>query len=48
MNGITEEADPTIYSGKVIRPLRSVDPTQTEYQGMIEIVDEGKNISIMF
>ncbi|TKC49841.1 hypothetical protein EI555_011802 [Monodon monoceros] len=41
VNGITEEADPTIYSGKVIRPLRSVDPTQTEYQGMIEIMDEG-------
>uniref|UniRef100_A0AAA9TTF3 Cold shock domain containing E1 n=1 Tax=Bos taurus TaxID=9913 RepID=A0AAA9TTF3_BOVIN len=41
VNGITEEADPTIYSGKVIRPLRSVDPTQNEYQGMIEIVDEG-------
>ena len=48
MNGITEEADPTIYSGKVIRPLRSVDPTQNEYPGMIEIVDEGKNIFIMF
>lgn len=46
VNGITEEADPTIYSGKVIRPLRSVDPTQTEYQGMIEIVEEGKNIPI--
>ncbi|XP_036622048.1 cold shock domain-containing protein E1 isoform X3 [Trichosurus vulpecula] len=41
VNGTTEEADPTIYSGKVIRPLRSVDPTQTEYQGMIEIVEEG-------
>lgn len=41
VNGITEEADPTIYSGKVIRPLRSVDPTQTEYRGMIEIVKEG-------
>ncbi|XP_073752198.1 cold shock domain-containing protein E1 isoform X4 [Callorhinus ursinus] len=41
VNGITEEADPTVYSGKVIRPLRSVDPTQTEYQGMIEIVEEG-------
>lgn len=46
MNGITEEADPTIYSGKVIRPLRSVDPTQTEYQGMIEIVEEGKSIPV--
>ncbi|KAI5939334.1 Cold shock domain-containing protein E1 [Manis javanica] len=41
VNGMTEEADPTIYSGKVIHPLRSVDPTQTEYQGMIEIVEEG-------
>ncbi|MBZ3878482.1 Cold shock domain-containing protein E1 [Sciurus carolinensis] len=41
VNGITEEADPTIYSGKVIRPLRGVDPTQIVYQGMIEIVDEG-------
>ncbi|XP_056675220.1 cold shock domain-containing protein E1 isoform X4 [Monodelphis domestica] len=41
VNGTAEEADPTIYSGKVIRPLRSVDPTQTEYQGMIEIVEEG-------
>uniref|UniRef100_A0A287DFK1 CSD domain-containing protein n=1 Tax=Ictidomys tridecemlineatus TaxID=43179 RepID=A0A287DFK1_ICTTR len=41
VNGITEEADPTIYSGKVIRRLRGVDPTQIEYQGMIEIVDEG-------
>ncbi|EHB03945.1 Cold shock domain-containing protein E1 [Heterocephalus glaber] len=41
VNGITEEADPTIYSGKVICPLRSVDPTQSEYQGMIEIVEKG-------
>uniref|UniRef100_A0A2K5IF16 Cold shock domain containing E1 n=1 Tax=Colobus angolensis palliatus TaxID=336983 RepID=A0A2K5IF16_COLAP len=41
VNGITEEADPTICSGKVIHPLRSVDPTQTEYQEMIEIVEEG-------
>lgn len=44
VNGITEEANPTIYSGKVIRPLRGVDPTQIEYQGMIEIVEEGKHI----
>uniref|UniRef100_A0A452SGU8 CSD domain-containing protein n=1 Tax=Ursus americanus TaxID=9643 RepID=A0A452SGU8_URSAM len=41
VNGITEEADSTIYSGKVICPLKSVDPTQTEYQGRIEIVEEG-------
>uniref|UniRef100_A0A7M4FBE2 Cold shock domain-containing protein E1 n=1 Tax=Crocodylus porosus TaxID=8502 RepID=A0A7M4FBE2_CROPO len=40
VNGITEEADPTVYSGKVIRPLRSVDPTQTEYQGMIEVMED--------
>jgi hypothetical protein len=46
VNGITEEADPTIYSGKVIRPLRGVDPTQIEYQGMIEIVEEGKHKSV--
>ncbi|KAM5256072.1 cold shock domain-containing protein E1-like [Ctenodactylus gundi] len=46
VNGITEEADPTVYSGKVIRPLRSVDPTQTEYQGMIEIVEEVLWISL--
>ncbi|KAL0609814.1 Cold shock domain-containing protein E1 [Plecturocebus cupreus] len=32
VNGITEEADPTIYCGKVIRPLKSVDPRQTEYE----------------
>uniref|UniRef100_A0A8C3V5W1 Cold shock domain-containing protein E1 n=1 Tax=Catharus ustulatus TaxID=91951 RepID=A0A8C3V5W1_CATUS len=42
VNGITEEADPTVYSGKVIRPLRSVDPTQTEYQGMIEVMEDGE------
>ena len=27
--------------GKVVRPLRSVDPTQTEYQGLIEVAEEG-------
>lgn len=27
--------------GKVIRPLRSVDPSQTEYQGLIEVTEEG-------
>lgn len=42
VNGATEEADPTVYTGKVIRPLRSVDPTQTEYQGMIEVMEDGK------
>ncbi|XP_070601788.1 cold shock domain-containing protein E1 isoform X6 [Erythrolamprus reginae] len=42
VNGITDEADPTCYTGKVIRPLRSVDPTQTEYQGMIEVMEDGE------
>jgi hypothetical protein len=41
VNGITEEANPTIYSGKAIRPLRGVDPTQIEYQGLTETVEEG-------
>uniref|UniRef100_A0A287D308 Cold shock domain-containing protein E1 n=1 Tax=Ictidomys tridecemlineatus TaxID=43179 RepID=A0A287D308_ICTTR len=41
VNSITQEADPTIYSDNVIFPLRGVDPIQIEYQGMIEIVDEG-------
>ncbi|XP_023964047.1 cold shock domain-containing protein E1 isoform X1 [Chrysemys picta bellii] len=42
VNGATEDADPTVYTGKVIRPLRSVDPTQTEYQGMIEVMEDGE------
>nr|KAF6387585.1 hypothetical protein mMyoMyo1_008063 [Myotis myotis] len=40
VNGITEEADPIMYSDKVINPLRGVDPTQTEYQEIIEIMEE--------
>ncbi|XP_073523233.1 cold shock domain-containing protein E1 isoform X4 [Phyllobates terribilis] len=40
VNGSTDEVDPTVYWGKVVRPLRSVDPTQTEYQGMIELLEE--------
>ncbi|KAM8975605.1 cold shock domain-containing protein E1 isoform 5-T5 [Pelodytes ibericus] len=35
-----DEVDPTMFWGKVVRPLRSVDPTQTEYQGMIELQEE--------
>ncbi len=31
----------TVIMGKVIRPLRSVDPSQTEYQGLIEVTEEG-------
>uniref|UniRef100_H3BGI0 Cold shock domain containing E1 n=1 Tax=Latimeria chalumnae TaxID=7897 RepID=H3BGI0_LATCH len=43
VNGPNEdEVSPTVYLGKVIRPLRSVDPTQTEYQGVIEVTEEGE------
>lgn len=36
------EIDDPVFWGKVIRPLRSVDPTQNEYQGLIEITEEEK------
>ncbi|XP_053561274.1 cold shock domain-containing protein E1 [Bombina bombina] len=42
VNGENDDVDPMVYWGKVIRPLRSVDPTQTEYQGMIELLEEDK------
>uniref|UniRef100_A0A668AR89 Cold shock domain containing E1, RNA-binding n=1 Tax=Myripristis murdjan TaxID=586833 RepID=A0A668AR89_9TELE len=41
MNGTGEDVGATVMLGKVIRPLRSVDPSQTEYQGLIEITEEG-------
>ncbi|XP_038675875.1 cold shock domain-containing protein E1 isoform X6 [Scyliorhinus canicula] len=41
VNGPSDEVYPTVYSGKVVRPLRSVDPQQAEYQGLIEITEEG-------
>ncbi|KAM7410896.1 hypothetical protein PAMA_021052 [Pampus argenteus] len=41
VNGIGEDVSVTVMSGKVIRPLRSVDPSQTEYQGLIETTEEG-------
>uniref|UniRef100_A0A3P8UNU9 Cold shock domain-containing protein E1 n=1 Tax=Cynoglossus semilaevis TaxID=244447 RepID=A0A3P8UNU9_CYNSE len=41
VNGVGEEVSTTLMMGKVIRPLRSVDPSQTEYQGLIEITEEG-------
>ncbi|XP_069383181.1 cold shock domain-containing protein E1 isoform X23 [Paralichthys olivaceus] len=41
VNGIGEDVSVTLMMGKVIRPLRSVDPSQTEYQGLIEITEEG-------
>ncbi|KAM3871894.1 cold shock domain-containing protein E1 [Diretmus argenteus] len=41
MNGVCEDVGVTVLLGKVVRPLRSVDPSQTEYQGLIEVTDEG-------
>ncbi|XP_071331520.1 cold shock domain-containing protein E1 isoform X2 [Trachinotus anak] len=45
VNGIGEDVSVTVMMGKVIRPLRSVDPSQTEYQGLIEVTEEGGNKS---
>ncbi|GCB86710.1 hypothetical protein scyTo_0027380, partial [Scyliorhinus torazame] len=41
VNGPSDEVYPTVYTGKVVRPLRSLDPQQAEYQGLIEITEEG-------
>ncbi|KAG7226859.1 hypothetical protein INR49_022154, partial [Caranx melampygus] len=41
VNGIGEDVSVAVMMGKVIRPLRSVDPSQTEYQGLIEVSEEG-------
>uniref|UniRef100_A0A672J9F6 Cold shock domain-containing protein E1 n=1 Tax=Salarias fasciatus TaxID=181472 RepID=A0A672J9F6_SALFA len=41
VNGIGEDVSTTVLTGKVIRPIRSVDPSQTEYQGLIEVSEEG-------
>lgn len=42
MKALSEDIDPTVMAGKVVRPLRSVDPSQTEYQGLIEVMEEGQ------
>lgn len=41
VNGAGEDVSTTVMAGKVIRPIRSVDPSQTEYQGLIEVIEEG-------
>uniref|UniRef100_A0A665VRR8 Cold shock domain-containing protein E1 n=1 Tax=Echeneis naucrates TaxID=173247 RepID=A0A665VRR8_ECHNA len=41
VNGVGDDVGVTVMMGKVIRPLRSVDPSQTEYQGLIEVAEEG-------
>uniref|UniRef100_A0A665VQB5 Cold shock domain-containing protein E1 n=1 Tax=Echeneis naucrates TaxID=173247 RepID=A0A665VQB5_ECHNA len=42
VNGVGDDVGVTVMMGKVIRPLRSVDPSQTEYQGLIEVAEEGR------
>ncbi|XP_035662582.1 cold shock domain-containing protein E1-like isoform X13 [Branchiostoma floridae] len=37
---VAEETDPTVQHGKVVRPLRSIDPQQPEYQGLIQLTHE--------
>lgn len=46
VNGLGEDIGSTVMSGRVVRPLRSVDPSQTEYQGLIEVTEEGKDYFI--
>lgn len=41
VNAIGDDVSSTVLMGKVIRPLRSVDPSQTDYQGLIEVTEEG-------
>lgn len=41
VNGIGDDVGGTVMTGKVIRPIRSVDPSQTEYQGLVEFSEEG-------
>ncbi|XP_063064743.1 cold shock domain-containing protein E1 isoform X4 [Engraulis encrasicolus] len=46
VNGIGEDVGATVLLGKVTRPLRSVDPSQTEYQGLIEVTEEAAPITM--
>ncbi|XP_055510797.1 cold shock domain-containing protein E1 isoform X6 [Leucoraja erinacea] len=43
VNDPSDEVYPTVYTGKVLRPLRSVDPQQAEYQGLVEVTEEGSD-----
>uniref|UniRef100_A0A8C8CTF9 Cold shock domain-containing protein E1-like n=1 Tax=Oncorhynchus tshawytscha TaxID=74940 RepID=A0A8C8CTF9_ONCTS len=40
VNSVGQDVGETVMLGKVVRPLRSVDPSQTEYQGLIELLEE--------
>ncbi|XP_041860809.1 cold shock domain-containing protein E1 isoform X6 [Melanotaenia boesemani] len=41
VNSAGEDVGAAVMTGKVLRPIRSVDPSQTEYQGLIEVIEEG-------
>ncbi|TTH08279.1 Cold shock domain-containing protein E1 [Bagarius yarrelli] len=43
VNGLNEDIGSTVFSGKVVRPLRSVDPSQNDYQGLVEVAEEGSS-----
>lgn len=43
MNSVGQDVGEAVMLGKVVRPLRSVDPSQTEYQGLIEHSEEGES-----
>ncbi|XP_026108750.1 cold shock domain-containing protein E1-like isoform X8 [Carassius auratus] len=40
VNDLGEDVSNTVFLGKVVRPIRSVDPSQTDYQGLIELTEE--------
>ncbi|KAM9505844.1 cold shock domain-containing protein E1-like isoform 20-T20 [Salvelinus alpinus] len=40
VNSVGQDVGEAVMLGKVVRPLRSVDPSQTEYQGLIEHSEE--------
>ncbi|CDQ74284.1 unnamed protein product [Oncorhynchus mykiss] len=43
VNSVGQDVGEAVMLGKVVRPLRSVDPSQTEYQGLIEHSEEGES-----
>ncbi|XP_073723994.1 cold shock domain-containing protein E1 isoform X8 [Misgurnus anguillicaudatus] len=43
VNGVGEDVSNIVFLGKVVRPLRSVDPSQTDYQGLIEVTEDGSS-----
>ncbi|XP_043973661.1 cold shock domain-containing protein E1 isoform X10 [Gambusia affinis] len=43
VNGTGDDVGVSVLTGKIIRPIRSVDPSQTEYQGLIEVTEEGED-----